>query len=136
MYHADGDAAIHFVPPRMKAQSPFQTAQDLENWNWYQFPPERIHEDYHDLDNEYWGLQKVFDDLVISRYTNFNEEKGPNTVVSIVHEDPTDDEDVDDQMYVVDGEEGEESEEGEEYRCTGADYTMSINTKDGVIIGK
>ncbi|KAH6870362.1 hypothetical protein BKA58DRAFT_401903 [Alternaria rosae] len=113
MHHADGDAAIHFVPPRVKAQSPFQTAQDLENWNWYQFPPERIHEDYHDLDNEYWGLQKVFDDLVISRYTNFNEEKGPNAVVSIVHEDPTDDEDVDDQMYVVDG------EEGKEYRCTG-----------------
>ncbi|KAI4632609.1 uncharacterized protein J4E87_002083 [Alternaria ethzedia] len=129
MHHSDSDVAIHFVPPQVKAQSPFQTAQDLENWNWYQFPPDEINEEYHDLDNEYWGLQKVFEGLVISKYTNFNEEEGPNTVLSIVHEDPTDEEDVDEQMYVVD------SEGGKEYRCTGADYTMSINTKDGVVIG-
>jgi hypothetical protein len=126
MHHTDSDVGPYYVPRRMTAQSPFNTWQQLNMWDWNEFPHASWTKGYQDLDSEQWGIHVALEGLGVSRYTEFNKERGPNYIYSIVHEDILADDDLDDQKYQVDG---------KWYRATGADYVMSINTQDGVMIG-
>ncbi|KAI4712764.1 hypothetical protein J4E89_003033 [Alternaria sp. Ai002NY15] len=121
MQHSDSEAGAQFAPPRMTAQSPFQTPQDLRDWGWHDGV--KISQAYDDLSSIWWGADVALKGLQLPWKTDAQE--GPNRLTIVVHQDPTADISVDKQTYKVDG---------KEYRASEADYTMTMNLQDGVII--
>ncbi|RYN50938.1 hypothetical protein AA0118_g10700 [Alternaria tenuissima] len=72
-----------------------------------------------------WGLDGALDGLGLSSYT-YLRKGGKNRILGMAHVDPYGSSMADHQTYQVNG---------QTYRATDADYTMSFNTEEGVIIG-
>ncbi|KAI4712467.1 hypothetical protein J4E89_002734 [Alternaria sp. Ai002NY15] len=125
MSHDDSEVGPQYNPGRTTAASPYQNRNQLGRWYWqnFQFDPS---DDADTFFNFYltWGIGEALASLGLNPNAD-RFEGGENHVVSYQHNLPGFDEDIDEQVYYVDG---------KQYRATGADFTFSLNINEGVII--
>src|SRR5690242_9917900 len=121
----DAEVGPAYNPKRVDARSPFRSFSDLEKWGWNPYPPEGIDESFHNF-YATWGIGEALVALGISEYSDMYE-GGFNRIVCIGHRSYLPAAGIpDNQWYEA---------HGKRYRATGAQYSMSINPKQGVIMG-
>ncbi|KAI4645143.1 hypothetical protein J4E93_005943 [Alternaria ventricosa] len=126
MSHDDSEVGPQYDPQRTTAAAQYQSYEDLWGWGWrpYYFDSNFSEDYYFDL-YKTWGIGWALEALGLNPWaTRFQD--GENHIVAYQHKIPEDVLPLEDQTYIVNG---------KEYRATGADFTFSLNTKDGVIIG-
>lgn len=124
MQAQDHDAGALYVPIRTTAASPITQESQLNDWFWLLYT--QIDDTFHDL-YATWGIGWALADLGISTYTT-EYEGGLNHLVSFAHQSyepgvPS----VDQQWY--------EDPYGGWRRATGASFSFTVNTEEGIIIG-
>jgi len=124
MSHDDSEVGPQYDPGRTTAASPFQAIGDLHRWNWMFHDLDHVDDYYFDFYRT-WGIGDALASLGInpdaSRYQG-----GQNHIVNYQHFTPIYITALQDQRYDVNG---------KQYRSTGAEFTFSLNIKDGVIMG-
>ncbi|KAJ4986998.1 auxin efflux carrier superfamily [Stagonosporopsis vannaccii] len=121
----DAEVGPAYNPQRVDARSPFRSFKDLEMWGWNPYPQENIDDSFHNFDST-WGIGEALVGLGVSKYSDIYK-GGLNRIVCIGHRSYLPAAGIpDNQWYEANG---------KRYRATGAQYSMAINPKDGVIMG-
>lgn len=126
MSHDDSEVGPQYDPKRTTAASQYQSRDNLGKWFWryHRFDPSEAGDSYFDFYRT-WGIGWALAELGINPYaTRF--EGGENHIVAYQHKILEEVMPLQDQRYFVDN---------KWYRATGADFTFSLNVKDGVFIG-
>ncbi|KAH6870340.1 hypothetical protein BKA58DRAFT_361044 [Alternaria rosae] len=124
MDHDDSEVGPLYNPERTTAASPYRSIDDLHKWYWMYNDLKSTEDFYFDL-YKTWGIGWALADLGINPYAS-RFEGGENHIVNYQHFTPKYITALQDQRYYVDN---------KQYRATGAEFTFSLNIKDGVIIG-
>lgn len=124
MQTTDAEAGALFVPRRLSARSLYSSTADLYKWVWDTFPRERVDDSFHDFYRT-WGIGWALAGLGLDAYTD--EFGGKNRMLHVAHQsyEAHDDPNPDKQTYTVND---------KLYRSTGASYSFTINTEEGIII--